>query len=263
MCRSATAPLDVRAIVDDAGRRLWGLPFRVRFGILSGIPENTARRQGGRRMAESEVKERPMHPGKGQRRGRVTARGRQPSAQALDEVAALFGRPAAPGRHADRVPPPDPRPLPLHLRRPRGGPRRAHADGADRGLRGRHLLPSLRRAEGGRTDAAQAHRSGLREPDLRDVRRAQGLRGTRSGDGPERGPRPQGPLHGLLRPGTRRRRQPPPRLGDRSRRPSSTPSTRAITAPRSTPIRTLRPTARQAATRPWSAARRARSPSRR
>ncbi|MCB1885056.1 MAG: NAD(P)H-dependent oxidoreductase subunit E [Geminicoccaceae bacterium] len=32
-----------------------------------------------------------MHPGKGERRGRVTARGRQPSARALEEVAALLG----------------------------------------------------------------------------------------------------------------------------------------------------------------------------
>ena len=83
-------------------------------------------------------------------------------------------RARAPARPADRASASAAGPFRLPACAASGGAGRGDAAGAGRGLRGRLVLRPFRHRDGRRGAAAAGHRAGLRQPDLRAVRRRDG-----------------------------------------------------------------------------------------
>ena len=99
------------------------------------------------------------------KRVRSTPKGRRVEPQARQDVLDLLGSEPAGARSADRAPAQDPGPLRPSVRGPPSGPGGRDEDGDDRGLRGGHVLPPLRRDQGGRYRAAAITvRSAIRSP---------------------------------------------------------------------------------------------------
>ncbi len=109
-------------------------------------------------------------------------------------------RRAAPARPADRAPAPAPGSLRPAVGRPPRGARGRDEPGADRGLRGRHLLSPLRRGQGRRGGAGRADGARLRRPVVRDGRRARPAAAPAGDPGPGRA-RHRGAVHRPLRTG--------------------------------------------------------------
>src|SRR5258708_35192213 len=125
--------------------------------IAANERSNSAERQGRAAGAGAPLAEGPASRSEGPGGGPGPARGRAPANR----------RGASPRRSADRAPAPHPGPLRPPLRCASRGARQGNAPLADRGLRGRDLLPSLRRGEGGRGPSAGIDSEGLRFAVLR------------------------------------------------------------------------------------------------